>query len=117
MDKFVIKLAGRQDYLTGDTLREKVVKNPSKARIFKKDTLPDAIEGLRYAYVLDRTKMVYRAQGGTVGLEVVPFWKAQELYMDLLDTRAMARKASGRKRQGMRQRLQSLYGDLNPGVR
>ena len=116
MERFVIKLVGREEYLTGDTLRERVVKDPSKAKIFKKDTLPSAIEGLRYSYVLDRKKMVYRDNGGIVGLEVVQFWRAQEQYNDMLDNRSIARKASGAGRQGMRQRLKELYGDFNPGV-
>lgn len=117
MDKFVIKLAGRQEYLTGDTLREKVVKDPSKAKIFSKNTLPSSFDGLRYSYIMDKNKKVYKTPSGTVGLEIIPFWEAQKTYQDLLDKRSMVRAARGQHRQGMRQRLQNLYGDLNPGVR
>lgn len=94
MKRYVLKLAGREDYLTGRTLKSRAVINPAKAMLFTIDVLPEEISGLRYKYVLDRSKMAYLTPNGVKGIEVVDFWEAQKAYEKRVEIRNMVRRAS-----------------------
>lgn len=111
-DKYVI-LVG-DGYLTGSTLRDQTVKNPSKAKIFKLAMLPEKIEGHNCSYVLDKKRMAYM-KGNFKGPVVVDYWKAKKAYDDAVDKRNLANKFHGKKAK--MDPVDELMMSLNPGIK
>jgi hypothetical protein len=111
-DKYVI-LVG-DGYLTGETLRDKTVKSPSRAKIFKLAMLPEKIEGHNYSYVLDKKRMAYM-KGNLKGPVVVDYWRAKEAYDRAVEKRNLANKFHGKKAK--MDPVDELMMSLNPSVK
>jgi hypothetical protein len=111
-DKYVI-LVG-DGYLTGETLRDRIVKSPSQAKIFKLSMLPDKIEGHNYSYVFDKKRMAYM-KGNFKGPVVVDYWKAKKAYDKAVEKRNLANKLHGKKAK--MEPIEKLIRSLNPGIK